>query len=412
MNMHEYKNSVILGDCLDVCRSLPSQAFDLIYLDPPFFSGREHESYTRDGSQTYSFSDKWNHLGQYSDFMGARLAEFRRLLKVTGSIVVHCDSSANYILRLLLDEIYGSSNFRSEIIWRYKRWSNSQRAPIPSHQTLLFYSITDQYKYNQIFGDYSPTTNVDQILQARSRDNRGKSVYARSSDGEIKGSGGKRGVPISDVWDIPFLNPKAKERVGYPTQKPLLLLERVLHLLSDEGDHVLDPFCGSGTTLVSAQLNNRLYTGVDKSANAVTLTQNRLANPTFTKSNLLDKGEDSYQRADSDSLAILSGLPVVPVQRNNGIDALLKGEVQGDPVMIRVQRQSESIQDTVSAIRRASRGKKYSLLIVVSTQSSLFDIEKNDDDLIIVDSAGKAIYSAIQERVGSKLLMFADSGAA
>jgi hypothetical protein len=80
--------------------------------------------------------------------------------------------------------------------------------------------------------------------------------------------------------------------------------------------------------------------------------------------------------------------------------------------MIRVQRQSESIQDTVSAIRRASRGKKYSLLIVVSTQSSLFEIEKNDDDLIIVDSAGKAIYSAIQERVGSKLLMFADSGAA
>lgn len=412
MNMHDYTDSIILGDCLDVCRSLPSQAFDLIYLDPPFFTGREHTSNTRDGSQSYSFSDKWNHLGQYANFMSERLAEFRRLLKVTGSIVVHCDSSANYILRLLLEDIYGPTNFRSEIIWRYKRWSNSQKAPIPSHQTLLFFSATDQYKYNQIFGDYSLTTNVDQILQARSRDNRGKSVYSRSNDGEIKGSGGKRGVPISDVWDIPFLNPKAKERVGYPTQKPLLLLERVLHLLSDEGDHILDPFCGSGTTLVSAKLNNRLYTGVDKSSSAITLAQNRLANPTFTKSNLLDKGEESYQSADSESLAILSGLPVVPVQRNNGIDALLKGEVQGDPVLIRVQKNSESIQDAISAIRKASRGKKYSLLVVVSTQSSLLDVESNDDDLIIVDSAGKAIYSAIQKRVGSNLLLFADTGAA
>ncbi len=163
----------------------------------------------------------------------------------------------------LLDEVFGSENFRSEIIWHYRRWSNSQRGLLPAHQTILYYSKTDTYTFNEKLTEYSLATNVDQILQRRSRDDSNKSVYDRDENGNVVSNGPKRGVPLSDVWDIPFLNPKAKERTGYPTQKPLLLLERIISLATNEGDCVLDPFCGSGTTLVAAQSLNRTAMGVD-----------------------------------------------------------------------------------------------------------------------------------------------------
>jgi site-specific DNA-methyltransferase (adenine-specific) len=99
----------------------------------------------------------------------------------------------------------------------------------------------------------------------------------------------KKGVPLSDVWDIPFLNPKAKERTGYPTQKPIELLERIIKISTDENDLVLDPFMGSGTTLVSAKLLNRRYIGIDRNKDAFDIAQNRLENPFKTKSNLLEK---------------------------------------------------------------------------------------------------------------------------
>ena len=406
MSMKYFRDKIIEGDCLEVCIAMPKKVFDLVYLDPPFFSGKDQQSKTRDGTRHFSFSDRWPHLRDYADFMGLRIEAIRPLLKDTGSIIVHCDSSANYVLRAILEDVFGSTNFRSEIIWRYKRWSNSQRTPIPSHQTLLFYSASDNYKYNQIFGDYSATTNVDQILQSRARDGRGKSVYARDPNGEIIGSGSKNGVPLADVWDIPFLNPKAKERVGYPTQKPLLLLERVLELLSDPGDWIFDPFCGSGTTLVSAKILNRHFTGIDLAADAVSLTRERLSNPVMTESNLLKKGEEAYLSADSDALNLLSGLPVVPIQRNKGIDALLNGKAGTDPVLIRVQRPDESIMDTIGALRKASRNKKYSFLVIVATEASLVPYGQEEDDLIIVESTAKTIQALSRSRAHPELRLF------
>ena len=117
---------------------------------------------------------------------------------------------------------------------------------------------------------------VDQIMQKRIRDSRNKAVYARDENGLILGNGRKKGVPLSDVWEIPFLNPKAKERVGFPTQKPVHLLRQIIELVTDEGDLVVDPFCGSGTTLVAAQLLNRKSIGIDTSKEAVQLTRKRL----------------------------------------------------------------------------------------------------------------------------------------
>lgn len=164
--------------------------------------------------------------------------------------------------------MFGSENFRSEIIWHYRRWSNSQRGLLLAHQTILYYTKSDQFTFNEMWTEYSPATNVDQILQRRSRDEFNKSVYDRDEDGNVIANGSKRGVPLSDVWDIPFLNPKAKERTGYPTQKPLSLLERIITLTTNEGDCVVDPFCGSGTTLVAAQSLGRTAIGVDVSEDA------------------------------------------------------------------------------------------------------------------------------------------------
>src|SRR5262249_12109144 len=161
-----------------------------------------------------------------------------------------------------------------------------------------------------------------QILQRRSRDEFNKSVYHRDDDGNVIANGNKRGVPLSDVWDIPFLNPKAKERTGYPTQKPLLLLERIITLTTNDGDCVLDPFCGSGTTLVAAQFLHRRAIGIDVSEDAVALTKKRLNKSVRSSSRLMEVGREAYRNADEVVLALLQGLEYVPIQRNNGIDAI------------------------------------------------------------------------------------------
>lgn len=108
------------------------------------------------------------------------------------------------------------------------------------HQNLLFYSKTKKFKWNAQFIEYSPSINLDQILQKRKRNQEGKSVYTYDDNGQVVNNGAKKGVPLGDVWDIPYLNPKAKERTGYPTQKPLILLERIIELLTDKNDIVLD----------------------------------------------------------------------------------------------------------------------------------------------------------------------------
>jgi site-specific DNA-methyltransferase (adenine-specific) len=157
---------------------------------------------------------------------------------------------------------------------------------------------------------------------------------------------------------IPYLNPKAKERTGYPTQKPLLLLERIITLTTDPGDLILEPFCGSGTTLVAAKLLGRHAIGIDISEQAILLSQERINNPIKTESALLNKGRDAYLNADKEALAILTGLDYIPVQRNEGIDALLKQEFLGKPVPIRVQRRNETFMDAANKLFLADQKKR------------------------------------------------------
>ena len=386
------------SDCLEGLKSIESSSVDLVYLDPPFFTHRSHKLSQRGGGKAFSFDDLWAGHSDYAEFLYKRCREFQRALKDTGSLFFHCDRSANHIARIVLDDIFGEDNFQSEIIWSYKRWSNSKKGLLPSHQTILFYSKSKDFKFNKMYTDYSEATNVDQILQLRSRNHQGKSAYARDKQGAVIVDANKKGVPLNDVWDIPYLNPKAKERVGYPTQKPLLLLERIISLVTDEGDTVLDPFSGSGTTLVAAKLANRKSIGFDISADAVRLTKERLENPIKTESNLLNKGRKAYDKADKHALSLLEGLDCVPVHRNKGIDAILKQTLDNSPILVRVQRSEESLSEAAQALCSAMQTKAAGLGILVRKNSDVFfDADCFPSNLRVVDAANYAIKKLVTE---------------
>jgi site-specific DNA-methyltransferase (adenine-specific) len=239
---------------------------------------------------------------------------------------------------------------------------------LPAHQTIYYYTKSDNYTFNTIYKDYSVTTNVDQILQRRKKDEHGKSVYDLDENGNFIPNGTKVGVPLSDVWSIPYLNPKAKERTGYPTQKPILLLERIITIASDEGDLILDPFCGSGTTLVAAKLLKRQAIGIDISEDAIELSHKRLDDPVKSESNLLKLGQNAYKNADEELLALLTGLEIAPVQRNQGIDAFLKDDINGRSIPIRIQRADETILEAANKLYKAAKTKNAHVMFLVATK--------------------------------------------
>lgn len=392
-------NKIIFGDCLDIMRSIEHCSIDLIYLDPPFFTERKHTLKNRERTKEFSFDDNWGSNKGYASFLKERIGIMHGLLKDTGSIFVHCDKSGEHIVRAILDQVFGENNFQSEIIWTYKRWSNSKKGLLPSHQNIYFYSKSKEFKFNKIFINYSETTNIDQILQRRTRDEHNKSIYDVDSSGNAKTGDKKKGVPLGDVWDIPYLNPKAKERVGYPTQKPLLLLDQIIKLVTDEGDVVLDPFCGSGTTCVSAKLLDRNYIGIDESLDAVELAQSRIDNPIKTESNLLKKGRKSYINADQDALNLLEGLSLHAVQRNKGIDAILVDQHENTPILVRVQKKNEPLNKAVSLLAKAMKTKKSKKSILIQTEinSELFESPVDVDGLEILKSPSLQISQLISK---------------
>lgn len=393
---------VYQGDCLEVLTQKNIQDVDVIYLDPPFGTQKEHQLSTRDGQLQFSYSDIWRSKNDYFKFIYARVKLFRQALKSTGSLFFHCDSTSSHIIRSILDEVFGPDNFLSEIIWYYKRWTNSQKNLIPAHQTIFFYSKSKEFKFNTIYTPYSETTNVDQILQKRQRDWRGKSTYAVGEDGEYIINGAKKGVPLSDVWEIPYLNPKAKERVGYPTQKPIALLERIIQLSSDPGDTILDPFCGSGTTLVAASLLNRHSIGVDISSAACELSISRLKEPVKTESLVLNLGRANYLPKDEEYLQYLTGLDYTVVARNKGIDAILKQELNGRLVFMRVQRESETINEAISAILKATekKGLCYNVVIQTNQNSELFQTLIENPNLVVIPALNYNFKEIMTHRFG------------
>lgn len=366
-------DKIIHGDCLDVLRQMPDEQIDLIYLDPPFFT-QKIQSLKSKSKQEYSFNDTWESMAHYLDFLRVRLVEMRRVMKANASLFFHCDKNASHHIRFLLDDIFGVERFLSEIIWTYRRWSNSSRALLPAHQTIYMYSKTEKYTFNTLMQPYSETTNLDQILQMRIRNEDGKTVYAEDDEGDVILNGPKMGVPLSDTWSIPYLNPKAKERTGYPTQKPLLLLERIIKLASNPADTILDPFAGSGTTLVAAQMLERNFIGIDISADAVELAQKRLSNPVKSTSSVLANGRDTYDNLPDYVKNIIQTIKAKPVQRNSGIDAIYDTYSNGQPIVIRVQRYGEPLLDAANKLKRAGKTKLAAVLVLIKT---------NDDQMTL-----------------------------
>jgi len=278
-------NRLFWGDNLHVMRQLPSESIDLIYIDPPFFSGRNYNVIFGDQNELRSFSDIWEGgMPGYLIWLNARLYEMKRLLKKTGSIYVHCDHHASHYIKMEMDKIFGVNNFRNEIVWYYEGGGGRAKDHFNrKHDTILFYSKGNNYKYNidNVRVAYKETSMYS--FYGTTHHNVGKH-YAPDRE---------KGKNPDDVWVMNILNPTAKERIGYPTQKPLEVVQRIIDVATDKGDVVADFFMGGGTTLAAAlglrseigaplqatkysMSEPRKFIGCDQSRVAVAITADRL----------------------------------------------------------------------------------------------------------------------------------------
>ena len=357
-------NTLYYGDNLDILRQhVPDESVDLIYLDPPFNSNASYNVLFKERSgeespaQIKAFTDTWewtqesertfeheiilnpttppnvkdmitafrqfigrNAMMAYLVMMTPRLVELRRVLKPTGSIYLHCDPTAGHYLKLLMDAIFGSMNFRTEVIWRRTNAKGLAFKGYPrNHDTLFYYSKGDDFKWNRPFRPYDPEY-VEQFyrftepetgrryrLSDLTNPNRDRPNLTYEWNGHMRvwrwtkermqeahdnglihySSTGlasqkryldeMQGNPVDTIWeDVRPVQAQAKERLGYPTQKPQALLERIIEASSNEGDVVLDPFCGCGTAVAAAEKLKRQWIGVDVTHLAVALMKNRL----------------------------------------------------------------------------------------------------------------------------------------
>jgi len=387
--------SILQGDCRDILKNIANESVDMVYLDPPFFTQKTHNLRTRNNDTEYLFDDCWESAEHYTNFIKERVKECHRVLKKDGNIFLHCDKNASHYLRLILDDVFGAKNFRNEIVWYYKRWTSSKSSLQCQHQTIYFYGKTKNSKFNTLYTDYSASTNIDQILQERVRDANGKSKYKTNNNGDVVWGKEKKGVPLGDVWEIPYLNPKANERVGYPTQKPVLLLERIIEISTDVGDIVLDPFCGSGTTLVAAKLLNRQFVGIDISSDACDIAMKRTNNPMKTVSALMEKGAESYLTKTHMENKILASLEAIPVQRNSGIDGFMKIHQGGGIVPIKIQKHDETLYDAERKLIQAARKRSCQYMVLVRTHSDYgqrrLEPFSRDTTLFVIDSLALSV---------------------
>ncbi len=267
----KWDNTLFCGDNIEILRDhIPDECVDLVYIDPPFFSNRQYAVIWGDEAERRSFEDIWEGgIESYVGFMESRLYELRRILKPTGCIYVHCDWHASHRIRILLDKIFGENRFQNEIIWYYRGGGVSKKYFGRRHDNIYLYAKSE---ISRFYPDAVRTPYSDDSadrLRYKARSFRGSKIY----DTYEQNPDGKH---PDDVWEMQPIMPSAKERLGYPTQKPEKLLERVIKASSREGDLVLDCFCGCGTSLAVAQKLNRKWVGIDISYTAIEMVRERL----------------------------------------------------------------------------------------------------------------------------------------
>jgi DNA modification methylase len=245
--------SVLLGDWLDLATDLPAASIDLLYADPPFNTGATKRTPPnapkRAGAaaEGASYEDSWPDTAAYIAWLAARLRASLPAMKHSASVLIHCDWRTSHHVRLLLDELLGAEHFVNHLIWSYGLGGSSPRRFARKHDDIFFYAIDPEAYWFE-------APRVDATSQ------------------RLMGQTKK----ATDVLDVPSINNMAKERTGYPTQKPLALLEMLIGACCPPGGVVLDPCCGSGTTLVAAAALGRSAIGFDRSPSAVSLTHRRL----------------------------------------------------------------------------------------------------------------------------------------
>lgn len=296
-------NRLIFGDNLHAMRMLPSNSIDLIYLDPPFFSGKNYNVIFGDQNEVRSFTDIWEGgMPGYLVWLNARLLEMKRLLKPTGSIYVHLDWHASHYVKVEMDKIFGcgmgesnnSPGFRNEIIWCYKGGRVPKIAFGRRHDAILFYTKGTEWTFN--WEDVMEPITESGAKKYRYTDENGRyRLMGRCLKGSpIKAARDvspewekthpeltyryymKEGTLALDYWEIDPVNQNSPERIGYPTQKPAELLEKIILASSNPGDVVADFFCGGGTTATVAQKLGRRWIASDVSKIAISVTRDRL----------------------------------------------------------------------------------------------------------------------------------------
>lgn len=292
--MNVKNRTLFTGDNLPILRGMESDSVDLIYLDPPFNSNRHYSAPIGSQAAGAAFKDAWTFedtdaawWGQLSEqypalysvihaagevggkgdqayliYMAIRLLELQRVLKLTGSLYLHCDPTMSHSLKLALDAVFGKKNFRNEIVWGYRTGGISKKYWPKKHDILLVYGK-------------EKSKTLHHPIQERV-------IYEKPFFNEQKDEEGRfyADVYVRDVWDEDKIKPiinVSKERLGYPTQKPEALLQRIIQASSQAGDMVLDPFCGCATTLVAAEKLGRQWIGVDISPRAIDLVKIRMS---------------------------------------------------------------------------------------------------------------------------------------
>lgn len=293
-------NTLYYGDCLEVMGKWADDCIDLIYLDPPFnskanynilFGTQRNGVDNNDLAQLTAFTDTWewdekaqgrveaiknaidhpahraicafdqvypdgSGMLSYLSYMAERIAEMHRLLKDSGSIYLHCDPTASHYLKIIMDNVFGERNFRNEIVWAYKSGGATEKRFAKKHDIIFCYAKNNNATF------FNP-------LKEKSY-NRGLKPYRFKGVIEYEDEvGWYTLVNMKDVWQIDMIGRTSKERLGYPTQKPLELLKRIVRASSNEGDLVLDPFCGCGTTIEAAHSLKRNWIGIDISTYAI-----------------------------------------------------------------------------------------------------------------------------------------------
>nr|MDO8112155.1 site-specific DNA-methyltransferase [Candidatus Sigynarchaeota archaeon] len=321
-------NTIYCGDNLEVLKSFPQDAIDLCYIDPPFFSRRNHVDLAKGTSEIRGFHDTWNgEISNYIEFMRARVQEIHRVLKPNGTLYLHCDVSAVFHLKVMCDEVFGGDNFLNDIVWkRHSPSKNTDRnyGSIVDH--VLYYAKGPEYTFNvqyipmdeSVFNIVEPKTGrkfrsqplVVKGNQEGKMFDFGGHKYTIKKEKALKwtqetiderlkknprliywtGSGEPRyktyldeskGIKLTSLWtDIKLITSTSSERLFYPTQKPQKFMERVISVSSSLGDIVLDAFSGSGTTLVAAKATGRQFVGIDISPTGCRLAASRLGYPT------------------------------------------------------------------------------------------------------------------------------------